>query len=82
MTNLEQEAETARMMIEASGKRAYVLVVEVDGESAAMTRAVSSNTTKRDAVSIIGALNRERERVGRLIGLDPDSVVSETPGGA
>lgn len=74
MTNLEQEAETARMMVEASGKKAFVLIAEVEGDGAHMTRAISVGTTKREGMAWLGALNRERDRIGKLIGVDPDSV--------
>ena len=77
MSNLEQEAETACMMVEASGKKAFVLIAEVQGAEVSLTRAISKGTTKREGMAWIGALNRERERIGRLIGVDPDSIVSE-----
>lgn len=77
MTNLEQEAETARMMVEAGGKKAFVLIAEVQGAEVNLTRAISQGTTKREGMAWIGALNRERERIGRLIGVDPDSITSE-----
>jgi hypothetical protein len=74
MTNLEQEAGAARMMVEAAGKRAFVLIAEVEGDRAALTRAISEGTTKREGMTWIGALNRERERVAKLIGVDPDGI--------
>jgi len=76
MTNLQQEAETARMMVEASGKRAFVLIAEIEGDAASLTRAISEGTTKREGMAWIGALNRERERVGRLLNIDPDDIVT------
>lgn len=76
MTNLEQEAETARMMVEAAGKRAFVLIAEIEGEAVSLTRAISKGTTKREGMAWIGALNRERERVGRLLNIDPDDIVT------
>lgn len=80
MTNLEQEAHTARMMIEAGGKKAFVLIAEIQGDSAVMTRAISDGTSKKEALSWIGALNRERERVGKLIGVDPNIVKTTSVG--
>lgn len=74
MTNLEQEAEAARMMVEAAGKRAFVLIAEVQGDRASMTRSISEGTTKREGMAWIGALNRERQRVAKLIGVDPDDI--------
>lgn len=78
MTNLEQEAETAKMMVEADGRRAFVLIASIDGDHTTMTRSISDGTTKRDAISWIGALNRERERIAALIGIDPDSIETES----
>jgi hypothetical protein len=74
MTNLEQEAETARMMVEVAGKRAFVLIAEVQGDHVSLTRAISQGTTKREGMAWIGALNRERDRVAKLIGVDPDFI--------
>ena len=74
MTNLEQEAEAARIMVEAAGKKAFVLIAEITGAKVSLTRAISQGTTKREGVAWIGALNRERERVGRLLGIDPDEI--------
>ena len=77
MTNLEQEAETARMMVEGAGKRAFVLIAEVEGDHVSLTRAISGGTTRREGVAWIGALNRERARVAKLIGVNPDSIETE-----
>lgn len=74
MTNLEQEAEAARMMVESAGKKAFVLIAEIEGDAVSLTRAISADTTKREGMAWIGALNRERERVGRLLNIDPDDV--------
>ena len=65
-------------MVEEAGKKAFVLIAEIDGDSASMTRAISEGTTKREAKAWIGALNRERERVAKLIGVDPDEVETES----
>ncbi len=78
MTNMEQEAQTAKMMVEAGGKKAFVLIAELNGDTARMTRAISDHTTRREAKLWIGALNRERERVAKLIGVDPDDVDTAT----
>jgi hypothetical protein len=74
MTNLEQEAEAACMMVAAGGKRAFVLIAEAQGNHVSVTRAISEGVTKREGVAWIGALNRERARVGKLLGLDPDDI--------
>lgn len=74
MTNLEQEAQTARIMVEAAGKRAFVLIAEIQGDRASLVRAVSEGTTKREGMAWIGALNRERDRIAKLLGVDPDTI--------
>jgi len=72
MTPLEQEAEPAKLMVEASGKRAFVLIAEIKRDEVSLVRAISEGTTKREAISWIAALNRERDRIAKLIGVNPD----------
>lgn len=74
LTSLEEEAHTARMMVEASGKKAFVLIAEINGNEFSVTRSISDGTTRNDGAGWIAALNRERDRIGKLLGVDPDSV--------
>lgn len=76
MTAIEQEAQTARLMIEAGGRKAFVLIAEIDGDRVSLSRAISEGTTKREGISWIAALNRERDRVAKLIGVNPDDYTT------
>ena len=74
MKKLEAEAEATRMLVETEGRKAFVLIASIAGDDMFLTRAISADTTRRDGRSWIAALNRERERIAKLIGIDPDSV--------
>lgn len=75
ITALEQEAETAKMMVEQEGGKAFVLIASVRPDMVRATasqeirvvRGISKDTTRVDALAWIEVLQREIERVGKLI---------------
>jgi len=48
------------------------LIAEIKRDEVSLVRAISEGTTKREAISWIAALNRERDRIAKLIGVNPD----------
>lgn len=76
MTNIEQEALTAQMMVEADGGKAFVLIAHISdatprdglqGFHVQLVRGISDGVTKAHGVAWIEALEREINRIRSII---------------
>lgn len=71
---LDQEVESARMMLEGPGRKVFVLAVcvndvehEEGGYGVSMCRSISEGTTRNQGAAYLIALERETARVEKLI---------------